>query len=234
MPSEKTIKAIEHLESIGKQLNYDVRKEYPVYETSPAIISLGKKIDVALLKNNELKVAIEVESGISKGAYKNDLDKFEFLSCKCLILSGYVARTMSPELLNYLINSRNRMEIVTKRNKYLVYNDVLYKIVKFIENNPGTYLREISRSLNMHTEIVRRCLKTLSQYVDIKEFGDQNFSLPQLPMLISMKEGYTAEGIIRTINVMRKLELSRTMEKRNKRVTMEELVNVLSTGRKSA
>jgi hypothetical protein len=217
-PNEKTIEAIGHLESVAKMLGYETCKEYPISKINPTITS-RKRVDLALFKNNEIKVVIEVESKVSKDELKEDLEKFEFLNCKCLLLSRHIARTITPESLNFLINSRNQTEIVTKRNKYLIYNDVLYRMVKFIENNPGTYIREIARSLNIHMETVRRCLKILAEFIQIKEYGDPRLSLPQLPMLISLKNGYTAEGIIRAINTMRKIELLR--EKERKKITPE-------------
>jgi hypothetical protein len=216
MIENKDIKnEIEHLENIGRLLGYEIHKDYNI-ETNLNTF----KFDLAFFKNNEIKAVIKVDNNFSN-KFRENLKKLESLGYKCLFFSKHLAKTISPELLNFLVNSKNQIEIVTKKNKYSVYNDFLYKVVKFIENNPDTYVREIARSLNIHMEIVRRCLKTLSEFIETREFADPQLNLPQLPILIRLKEGYTAEKVIKAINIIKKIESLDKKEKRKTRMYLK-------------
>ncbi|MDI6807188.1 MAG: winged helix-turn-helix domain-containing protein [Candidatus Aenigmarchaeota archaeon] len=87
------------------------------------------------------------------------------------------------------------------------YSQIL-KIVKFLEENPNTYLREISRSLNISSSTVHRCLKEISEFLITKSVADGvgSLELPNLPIMIRLKQGVNAEGIIRFLRMKEKIE----------------------------
>jgi DNA-binding Lrp family transcriptional regulator len=82
------------------------------------------------------------------------------------------------------------------------------RIVKFLEQNPNTYLREISRNLNLSPSTVHACLKEISDFLIVKSVVDGigNIDLPNLPLMIRLKEGVTAEGIIKFLRTKEKIE----------------------------
>lgn len=80
------------------------------------------------------------------------------------------------------------------------------RIIKYIEENPNTHLRDIARNLNINPATVHRVLKTLSDFIEVTSINEQfNISLPNLPLFIRLKEGVTAEGIARYLKVREKL-----------------------------
>ncbi len=81
----------------------------------------------------------------------------------------------------------------------------ILRVVKFLEENPDTYLREISRNLNLNPATVHRCLKEISEFIVAKPLADTMDGLPNLPVLIRLKEGVTAEGIARFLKFKKKL-----------------------------
>jgi predicted transcriptional regulator with HTH domain len=90
-----------------------------------------------------------------------------------------------------------------KRRRKIKYektskNEALLKILKFIEENPETYLREISRELKISPSLVYSCLKEVNEFLELSSpIGKEDIELPNLPISIKLKQGYTAEGIIR-------------------------------------
>ncbi len=81
-------------------------------------------------------------------------------------------------------------------------------IVKFIKNNPGCYLREIARNLNLSPAVVRKRLKEISEFlkfVPLKRKLDADVNLPNLPVFIYLKDGITLSGIKRYLEIKKKL-----------------------------
>jgi len=74
--------------------------------------------------------------------------------------------------------------------------------LKFIEENPDTYLREISRELNLSPSTVNLILKQVYDFIEKKSVG-----LPNIPILIRLKEGKTPEGIIKFLKIKEKISL---------------------------
>jgi predicted transcriptional regulator len=118
-----------------------------------------------------------------------------------------------PEKLNEL--SKNKISILPTRNKRkrrIRYektskSEALFKVLKFIEENPGTYLREISRELKISPSLVYSCLKEVSEFLELSSpIGKEDIELPNLPISIKLKQGYTAEGIIRYLRFRRMLK----------------------------
>ncbi len=81
------------------------------------------------------------------------------------------------------------------------------KVLKYIEENPNTYLRDISRSLGINPATVHRILKELTPFLEFTSVNDQlkGVELPNLPTFIRLKEGYTVEGILKYLKVKEKL-----------------------------
>jgi hypothetical protein len=85
--------------------------------------------------------------------------------------------------------------------------EALLRILKFIEENPGTYLREISRELKISPSLVYSCLKEVNEFLELSSpIGKEDIELPNLPISIKLKQGYTAEGIIRYLRFRRMLK----------------------------
>jgi len=99
-----------------------------------------------------------------------------------------------------------------KRKKRIKYEKIskeeaLLKILKFIEENPGTYLREISRELKISPSLVYSCLKEVNEFLELSSpIGKEDIELPNLPISIKLKQGYTAEGIIRYLRFRKMLK----------------------------
>ncbi|MEM4460894.1 MAG: hypothetical protein QXY70_02015, partial [Nanopusillaceae archaeon] len=95
-----------------------------------------------------------------------------------------------------------------KKIKYikLSKNEALPFILKFIEEHPGTHLREISRKLKINPAIVYYCLKEVSEFIEVITPTDIfNFELPNVPIQIKIKDGYDADGIIKVIKIKKML-----------------------------
>ncbi|HLC59499.1 MAG TPA: hypothetical protein VJH34_03165 [archaeon] len=82
------------------------------------------------------------------------------------------------------------------------------RVAKFIELNPDTHLREIARELKLHPYVVERCLKDMSEFIVYRSVNEQlgGEGLPNLPIYIKLKEGVTAEGIVRFLMVRNKIK----------------------------
>ena len=80
------------------------------------------------------------------------------------------------------------------------------RIIKYIEDNPNTHLRDIARNLNINPATVHRVLKALSDFIEVTSINEQfNINLPNLPVFIRLKEGVTAEGIVKYLKIREKL-----------------------------
>jgi predicted transcriptional regulator len=87
-------------------------------------------------------------------------------------------------------------------------SEALFKVLKFIEENPGTYLREISRELKISPSLVYSCLKEVNEFLELSSpIGKEDIELPNLPISLKLKQGYTAEGIIRYLRFRRMLKI---------------------------
>jgi len=82
----------------------------------------------------------------------------------------------------------------------------IFLIAKFIELHPDTYLQEIARNLKMHPYTVHRCLKEIHEFLMTKSYSEQLGMNFNLPILIRLKEGITAEGIVRYLKVKDKIK----------------------------
>jgi len=118
------------------------------------------------------------------------------------------------EKLKELSNSKiTILPTKNKRKKKIRYekiskNEALIKVLKFIEENPGTYLREISRELKISPSTVYSCLKEISEFLELSSpLGKEDIELPNLPISIKLKQGYTAEGIIRYLRFRRMFKI---------------------------
>jgi DNA-binding Lrp family transcriptional regulator len=97
-----------------------------------------------------------------------------------------------------------------RRMKYerISKEEALIRILKFIEENPGTYLREISRELKISPSLVYSCLKEVSEFLELSSpIGKEDIELPNLPISIKLKQGYRAEGIIRYLRFKKMLKI---------------------------
>jgi len=111
--------------------------------------------------------------------------------------------------------TKTKITIVSseKKRKKIKYekidrNEALLKILKFIEENPGTYLREISRELKISPSLVYSCLKEVNEFLELSSpIGKEDIELPNLPISIKLKQGYTAEGIIRYLRFKKMLKI---------------------------
>lgn len=111
--------------------------------------------------------------------------------------------------------ANNKIEFFPKEKKIekikykkISKDDALPLVIKFIEENPGTHLREISRKLRINPGIVHLCLKEVSEFIEIitpKEI--YNLDLPNLPNQLKLKDGYNSEGILRVIKVKKVLNI---------------------------
>lgn len=82
------------------------------------------------------------------------------------------------------------------------------RIVKFIQENPNTHLREISRELGLNPATVHRILKEIEEFLVMEAVDSKvEMELPNLPVLIRLKEGVTPEGIIRFLKIKDKIKL---------------------------
>ena len=117
------------------------------------------------------------------------------------------------EKLNELSKAKIKLlPIKTKRKRKVKYeklskSEALFKVLKFIANNPGTYLREISRELKISPSLVYSCLKEVSEFLELSSpIGKDDVELPNLPISIKIREGFTAEGILRYLKFKRILK----------------------------
>ena len=80
------------------------------------------------------------------------------------------------------------------------------RIVKFIENNPNTHMREIARNLDLNPATVHRILKELQEFLIFRSLNQEvDRPLPNMPVLIKLKDGITTEGIVRYLKVKERL-----------------------------
>ena len=168
-------------------------------------ISEDLKIHPEIVRRNLLKIKDYLE--IKEFGIEMNLPKLpKLISLK---------EEIPPEKLEEL--SRVKITILptnkNKRRKKIKYEEVdrseaLMKVLKFIEENPGTYLREISRELKISPSMVFSCLKEVSEFLEVSSpIGKEDIELPNLPISIKLKQGYTAEGIVRYLRFRRILKL---------------------------
>lgn len=96
-----------------------------------------------------------------------------------------------------------------KKIKYqkITEEEAMLMILKFLEENPGTHLREISRKLKINPAIVHSCLKEISEFIEVSSpIGSEELNLPNLPNSIRIKSGYTADGILRFLKIKKMLK----------------------------
>jgi DNA-binding MarR family transcriptional regulator len=83
----------------------------------------------------------------------------------------------------------------------------ILRIVKFLEENPNSYLREIARTLNLNPAIVHRCLKEINDFIITEPVIKSSIdSLPNLPIMIRLKEGVTVDGILRFLQIRERID----------------------------
>ncbi len=82
------------------------------------------------------------------------------------------------------------------------------KVAKFIEVNPDTHLREIARNLKLHPYVTQKCIREINEFIVTRSFNEEAAkTLPNLPIMIRLKEGITAEGIARYLRTRDKLRM---------------------------
>lgn len=110
-----------------------------------------------------------------------------------------------------ILSKKIKTVSIKKKKKKIKYiklskNEALPFILKFIEEHPGTHLREISRKLKINPAIVYYCLKEVSEFIEVLTPTEIfNFELPNVPIQIKIKDGYDAEGIIKVIKIKKML-----------------------------
>jgi len=157
-------------------------------------ISEDLKIHPEIVRRNLLKIKDYIE--IKEFGVGMNLPKLP----KLISLKEDIPLEKLRELSNskiILLPTKNKRKRKTRYEK-VSRNEALIKVLKFIEENPGTYLREISRELKISPSTVYSCLKEISEFLELfSPVGKEDVELPNLPISIKLKQGYTAEGIIR-------------------------------------
>ncbi|MEM5801983.1 MAG: winged helix-turn-helix domain-containing protein [Candidatus Aenigmatarchaeota archaeon] len=83
----------------------------------------------------------------------------------------------------------------------------ILKVAKYLEENPNSYLSDIARNLNLSTGAVHRALKELQEFIITRSISQElGMNLPNLPVLIRLKEGVTFEGLVKYFAKKKKLE----------------------------
>jgi DNA-binding Lrp family transcriptional regulator len=186
------------LSTLFKIVNY--LKENP--NTYIKKISEDLKIHPEIIRRNLLKIKDYIE--IKEFGAGMNLPKLP----KLISLKEEIPLEKLKEI------AKTKITIVSseKKRKKIKYekidrNEALLKILKFIEENPGTYLREISRELKISPSLVYSCLKEVNEFLELSSpIGKEDIELPNLPISIKLKQGYTAEGIIRYLRFRRMLK----------------------------
>jgi len=167
-------------------------------------ISEDLKIHPEIIRRNLLKIKDYIE--IKEFGVEMNLPKLP----KLISLKEEIPIEKLKEL------SRTKIAISpakNKRRKKVKYEEIskseaLFKILKFIEENPGTYLREISRELKISPSTVYSCLKEVNEFLELSSpIGKEDIELPNLPISIKIKQGFTAEGIMRYLRFRRMLKI---------------------------
>ena len=167
-------------------------------------ISEDLKIHPEIIRRNLLKIKDYIE--IKEFGVEMNLPKLP----KLISLKEEIPVEKLKEL------SRTKIAISStknKRRKKVKYEEIskseaLFKILKFIEENPGTYLREISRELKISPSTVYSCLKEVNEFLELSSpIGKEDIELPNLPISIKIKQGFTAEGIMRYLRFRRMLKI---------------------------
>lgn len=66
------------------------------------------------------------------------------------------------------------------------------KVFLYIQSNPGTYLTAITEELKLPKGTVYNCLRVLEPFIERESVADSvGISLPNLPTLITLKDGAT-------------------------------------------
>lgn len=66
------------------------------------------------------------------------------------------------------------------------------QVFRYIQSNPGSYLTIIAEDLKLPKGTVYNCLRVLEPFIDRDSVADSvGISLPNLPTLITAKEGAT-------------------------------------------
>ncbi len=81
----------------------------------------------------------------------------------------------------------------------------LFRVARFIAKNPGTWLREIVRELDMTPGTVARCLKDLDPYIERRYAVPNGANLPNLPVSLTLKPGVSEAVIVRGLKLKRDL-----------------------------
>jgi DNA-binding Lrp family transcriptional regulator len=187
------------LSTLFKIVNY--LKENP--NTYIKKISEDLKIHPEIIRRNLLKIKDYIE--IKEFGEGMNLPKLP----KLISLKEEIPLEKLKEI------AKTKITIVSseKKRKKIKYekidrNEALLKILKFIEENPGTYLREISRELKISPSLVYSCLKEVNEFLELSSpIGKEDIELPNLPISIKLKQGYTAEGIIRYLRFKKMLRI---------------------------
>ncbi len=158
-------------------------------------ISEDLKIHPEIVRRNLLKIKdyLEIRDFSNSGINLPKLPKL-------ITLKKEIPEEKLKELASQKVSivKSNRKRKTEEKYEKIDRKEAIYKILKFIELNPGTYLREISRELKINPSLVYSCLKEVSQFLDLSSpIGIEDLELPKLPISIKIKEGYTAEGILR-------------------------------------
>jgi len=188
------------LSTLFKIVNY--LKENP--NTYIKKISEDLKIHPEIIRRNLLKIKDYIE--IKEFGTGMNLPKLP----KLISLKEEIPTEKLKEIAKTKITIVSSEKKRKKRIKYekISKEEAILKILKFVEENPGTYLREISRELKISPSLVYSCLKEVNEFLDLSSpIGKEDIELPNLPISIKLKQGYTAEGIIRYLRFKKMLKI---------------------------
>jgi len=83
----------------------------------------------------------------------------------------------------------------------------ILRVAKYLQENPDSYLRDISRNLNLSTSVVHRSLKELENFIITRSVNTElETKLPNLPVFIRLKDSITFEGIVNYFAKKKKLD----------------------------
>ena len=197
--NKKNIETIT-LSTLFKIVNY--LKENP--NTYIKKISEDLKIHPEIVRRSLLKIKDYIEiKEFGEGMKLPKLPKL--ISLKEEIPTEKLKEIAKTEIT--IVSSEKKKKKKIKYEK-ISKEEALLKILKFVEENPGTYLREISRELKISPSLVYSCLKEVNEFLELSSpIGKEDIELPNLPISIKIKQGYTAEGIIRYLRFRRLLKI---------------------------
>lgn len=85
------------------------------------------------------------------------------------------------------------------------FQNIKTVLIHLRDHPDGTHLRRISRECKLGIATVNRVLKELSDFIEVRDFKQEDIALPNMPRLIYFKSGYTAKGVWEVCKIKQKL-----------------------------